>query len=232
MRQEQGPKSYKVGTQEWHDYLNACWEPGAQGKKNPLSEIFQFNQFKNKRCFVVAGGPSLREFDFSRLQKEYTIGINYISKVFHPWLLVSWDKVCYNWLKTQLIKSILVMVDVSNSNFERVFYVRSAGDYGSPTEVNRIFTGTHTGYAAINLAMALGFSPICLLGFDYGPDESGRYHVTDDWGQPKDIDQRLDRFRKEVDRYPEYIKDKQIINLNPGSELKAFPFMDINEVLK
>jgi hypothetical protein len=230
MRQEQGPKIYKVGTREWQEYLNACWQPGAQGKKNPLSEIFSFHHFFGNRCFVIAGGPSLRGFDFSRLQKEYTIGINYINKIFHPWLLVSWDKVCYDWLKTQLIKSILVMVDVSNSNFDRVFYVRSAGDYGNPTEINRIYIGTHTGYAAINLALALGFSPIYLLGFDYGPDENGNYHVTDDWGHPGDIDQRLERFKKEVDRYPEYTKGQEIINLGPTSALEGFQKMNFNEI--
>jgi hypothetical protein len=230
MRRE--PKSYRVGTAEWHEYINACWQPGPQGSKKPLSDILAYNQFKNEKCFVIAGGPSLRGFDFTRLKNEYTIGINYINKVFHPWMLISWDKVCYNWLKTQLIKSILVMVDVSNSNFDRCYYVRSAGDYGRPYEIDRIFIGTHTGYAAINLALALGFSSIYLLGFDYKPDESGNYHVTDDWGHPKDIDQRLNRFRKEIGRYPEYIKDKQIINLNPGSELKSFPFMGTREALK
>jgi hypothetical protein len=210
--------------------MNACWQPGPQGSKRPISEIFTFHQFQGKRCFVIAGGPSLRGFDFSQLEEEYTIGINKINQVFHPWILFSWDKVIYNWYQTQLIKSPVVMVDVSNSNFDRVFYVRSPGDYGVPTEINRIYIGNHTGYAAINLALALGFSPIYLLGFDYKPDKNKNYHVTDDWGHPKDIDNRLERFRKEVDRYPEYVKGQEIINLNPGSALKCFPKMNFEEM--
>lgn len=230
MRQERESKSYKVDTREWNKYINACWEPGPLGSKKPISEIFAFQQFKDSRCFIVAGGPSLRGFDFSKLKKEYTIGINFINKVFHPWMLISWDQVCYDWQKTQLNNSILVMVDVSNKNFDRCYYVRSAGEHGNPNEINRIFIGTHTGYAAINLALALGFSPIYLLGFDYGPDENGNYHVTDDWGHPEDIDQRLKRFKKEVDRYPEYVKDKKIINLSPISKLEAFQKMNFKEI--
>jgi hypothetical protein len=212
--------------------MDQCWQPGPNGSKKPLSDLFSFHQFIGKRCFVIAGGPSLRGFDFSQIQHEYTLGINKICQVFHPWLLVSWDRVCYNWYQTQLIKSPIVMVDLSNSNFDRVFYVRSASDFGNPIEINRIYIGTHTGYAAINLALALGFNPIYLLGFDYKSDGNGNYHVTDDWGHPTDIDNRLERFRKEIDQYPEYVKDTKIINLNSDSELKSFPFMSIDEVLK
>lgn len=229
MRQES--VNYKVGTAEWHEYMNICWEPGPRGSKRPLSDLFKFNQYEGSQCFVIAGGPSLRGFDFSKLRHEYTIGINKICQVFHPWILLSWDRVCYNWYQTQLIKSPIVMVDPSNSNFDRVFYVRSAGDFGTPTEINRIYIGTHTGYAAINLALALGFSPIYLLGFDYKPDSSGNYHVTDDWGHRKDVDETFKRFSAEVDRLPEYVKGRQIINLNPDSELKSFPIQDIESVL-
>lgn len=229
MKQE--PKSYKIGTDEWHQYMDACWQPGPQGSKKSISEIFTFHQFQGNRCFVIAGGPSLRGFDFSQLEGEYTIGINKINQIFHPWILFSWDNACYKWYQTQLVKSILVMVDPSNLNFDRCYYVRSAGDYGAPKEINRIYIGTHTGYAAINLALALGFSPIYLLGYDCKPDKSGNYHVTDNWGHPKDIDQRLERFRKEVDRYSEYVKEQKIINLNPGSALECFPKTYFEEIL-
>lgn len=228
MRQEL--TEYKVNSAEWHQYLEDCWQPGPRGSKKPLSEIFQFNQFQEKRCFVIGGGASLRGFDFYQLKNEYTIGINKINQVFHPWILFSWDKVIYDWYQTQLIRSIVVMVDVSNSIFDRVFYVRSAGDFGTPTQIDRIFIGTHTGYAAINLALALGFSTIYLLGFDYKPT-AGKYHVVDDWGQRPDIDQTFERFSKEVDRMPEYVKGRAIINLNPDSVLKAFAFDNIKNVI-
>lgn len=219
---------FKADTAEWHQYVNDCWQPGPRGSKKPISDIFRYNQFQGKRCFVIGGGASLRGFDFSQLKDEYTIGINKINQVFHPWVLFSWDRVIYNWYQTQLIKSIVVMVDVSNSIMDRVFFVRSAGSFGIPTEIDRIFIGTHTGYASINFAIALGFSPIYLLGFDYKPTE-GKYHVTDDWGHRRDINNTFVRFKKEINEYSKYVIN--IINLNPESELKTFPTMEIREVI-
>lgn len=223
-------KGYTMGTSEWNSYIESCWNPGTKGSKRPINELFNFGQFTGQRCFVVAGGPSLRGFDWSLLKKEFTIGINKICQVFTPSLLFSWDKVCYDWYQTQFINSPIVMVDPSNANYDKVFFVRSAGEFGNPTQINKIFIGTHTGYAAINLALALDFNPIYLLGFDYIPDSSNNYHVTDDWNHPPDIDQRLKRFRLEIDGYSEYAKN-EIVNLNPNSNLQTLPVADIKEII-
>src|SRR5947209_3772250 len=36
------------------------------------------NIHQNKRCFIIANGPSLKNVDFSLLKDEYTIGMNRI----------------------------------------------------------------------------------------------------------------------------------------------------------
>jgi hypothetical protein len=237
MRQESSkrhkPTEYKVGTQEWRHYLDECWQEGPHGSKKPLSHLFSFEQFKGNRCFIVAGGPSLRRVDLSKLEGQYTIGLNKACSIpgFNSWLLFTWDKVIYNWYQTQLIKCPVVVVDLDNQTRDRVFYVRSAGDYGMPTQIDRLYIGTHMGYVGINLAIALGFSPIYLLGYDF-KQMDGKYHATDDWGCKPDYDQNLKSFKEELSGIPEYLPESiEIINLNPESALDSFPFADLEEVI-
>jgi len=215
---------------ENQQYFDTLWQEGAKGNKKPLSQLFKFKQFAGNPCFIVGGGPSLRGFDFSLLKGKYTIGINFILKVFHPWLLMTWDKVCYDWLLYQFYTCPLVVVDVDNSYRDNCYYVRSAGRYGLPYSIDRIFIGEHMGYAAINLAIAMGFNPIYLLGFDY-ISINGNYHVTDDWGHARDADDKFLRFRKEIDQMSGYLNGNSIINLSPMSALASFPKKGIEEVI-
>ena len=50
--------------------------------------ISKFKKIKEevagKRCFIVGAGPSLDGFDFSLLEGEVTIGLNFMSVFFEP----------------------------------------------------------------------------------------------------------------------------------------------------
>lgn len=200
------------------------------GTKRKLSEILGVNDWKGRRCFVIGGGASLRDFDFSLIENELTIGVNKIYRVFEPTILFFADRIMYDEIMPLKMKSIKVAVDYTNACFDGVYYVRSAGTKGVGMDIDNLYTGNNSGFGALNLALVLGAEPIYLLGFDYIPID-GKYHVTDDWGkiQDSEFQDLLDTFKQEFQVISEHI-DMKVINLSPKSTLKCWPKMRIEEV--
>lgn len=210
----------------WAEYQQAIWrEP--LGSKKLLSQKYRFNQFQGKRCFVIGGGPSLRGFDFDKLRDEFSIGVNKIGAVFQPTITFACDIVLLPFIRENATaKTTIVFCDRDNHQLNDLYYVRDRGLHGVPNSIDFIFSGNNSGYAAVNLAVAMGFDPIYLLGFDFALDPEGRDHVTDDWGIPGTPqsykNDYLDKFRLEFEEMKHYI-NRKIINLNMESNLQAFP---------
>ena len=54
-------------------------------KKSNYADVFYKNsafkgKYKNKRCFILGNGPSLKQLDFSILKDEYTFTVNQLFK--------------------------------------------------------------------------------------------------------------------------------------------------------
>jgi hypothetical protein len=218
-----------------------------QGSDRPetraLAEL-KDGAWKGRRCFIVAGGRSLRGFDFSRLRGERTIAINKaLLEVPFADVLFGMDYQFLEWilrgdLGEDYRRAFLrftgekIWLNLTGTSYPYPRDVRvllGAGEIGwTKTLEAGLYHGNNSGYGAINLALLLGADPIYLLGYDM--KEPGHYHS----GYPtKTPTASIQTFRESIEAGArELTADApRIINLNPKSGLRCFPFGSIKKVL-
>lgn len=221
-------------------FFQTRWSSGASSNsKKPISDLLDAGQWAGRRCFIIGGGPSLKDFDFSLLENELTIGINRAYEKFSPvspTILYSMDTRFYRWCcggdygeeaKRKFVdfSGIRLWCDLGNFPFENLYYIRSRGRYGTPVSLGGIFHGNNSGYGAIQVALALGAAPIYLLGFDLKHEADGRSHWHS--GHPeKQTPQMIQCFHEGFKQLSFGFSDR-IVNLNYDSAVKVFPFGDL-----
>lgn len=205
--------------------------------------------WKGERCFVVGGGPSLINFDWELLRDAgRIIAVNRaIEKV--PWadMMFSMDSRLYQWyherrleMKPEALQAYdnfegyKVWLDSHCYQFRPdIYMVRFLGKSGVSLSLQRgIYSGGNSGYSAMMLAVVMGCNPIILLGFDMGHD-NGRSHFHD--GYPVRSCNPLTRswiqgFDEAAPRLQE--TGVQVINANPHSNIRCFPFGNIMRIRK
>jgi hypothetical protein len=193
----------------------------------------------------VAGGPSLKDFNYERLRGEKTIAIN-VAYMKVPWAdaLFMMDSRLYRWITVENrlgeeakknfceFKGYKVFLDILNRHYPDMLYVRSCGRAGLSSSIERgLCHGNNTGVGALNLAVCLGANPIYLLGYDM-KHNNGQAH----WHNYYPVVHKepiVKTFIGDFEIIAPIVKEKniQVINLNPDSALRCFPFGDINQVL-
>lgn len=210
----------------------------------------QTRMWAGQRCFIVAGGPSLIGFDFNKLQGERVIAINkaFVDIPFAD-IQLSMDKQFYFWLtdpkkaNVEMQEAIVKWPDFQGHKvwvkmpgvdvLKGVECVKFAGNEGLSTSLeDGIYAGSNSGYAAINLAVALGANPIYLLGYDMKHDAKGRSHYHGGYTKPQKTNQ-LHLFSKKFPKLAEDARKRgiKIVNLNRRSALNCFEFGDVDGVL-
>lgn len=221
-----------------------------------LYDVLPDNAWHGKPCFIVGGGPSLKDFDWQLLKGRRTIGVNRAFEKFDPTIIFSMDTRFLNWMvqgeyarsmadgaamhekfkKSRAYKVWLATYTLSLPKEFFIVKVRINYDYGIKAFTYKmtdgIGHGNNSGYAALNLAVCLGADPIYLLGFDC-KHENGRSH----WHAGHPIPQApgtATEFIKFFERAAAMIRPKNIrvINLNPNSALKCFLRQPYEEVLQ
>ena len=221
-------------------FFNEQWNSGINGQKRLATDVLRTDMWKGKRCFVVGGGPSLKGFNFSMLDNEYSIAINRAYEYYNADILFAMDGRFYNWTmqnkygkaarkKFLEFNGVKFWLDISNLNIHNVFYMKAIGRTGiSYILEHGLFHGNNSGYGAFNLAIALGASPIYLLGFDMHFDNKGNGHFHD--GHPVPFKEAMMKsfpttFRKVAGDVK--AKGIKVINCNPKSGLKCFEFGEL-----
>jgi hypothetical protein len=225
---------YYISVPDWDNYIYRKWRDGPRGNKKPITDLYRYNQFKGKKCFILAGGPSLIGFDFSQLRGQFTIGINRVCEIYWPTLIYLADpSILLNRVKNFRKNSNIIILDLINGDYDDCYYVLSSGEHGYPHTLAHIYGGILSSYGALNLAIALGFSDINLLGYDF-QYQDGKSHFLPSWTAPRNYENYgLVRGKRELEDFSLLAAGKvKIFNLNPGSALKAFPFKNINEALR
>ena len=189
--------------------------------------------------YCVAGGPSLRGFDFSRLRGRRCVAVNRSFEVV-PWAeaVFFMDLRFWNWYARQLLETVpescrivTAAAGVDHPRVER-FVARAAG--GLETQYGFLRHGNSSGYAAVNLAYHLGARLVFLLGYDMRPDPaSGRTHWHDGYPVP----QRPDAFQRMLRHWQSLESAARraglyVANATPGSAIASFPFADPDEALE
>ena len=204
-----------------------------------LADEIPDRPWAGQRCWIIGGGKSLKGFDFEKLRGENIIAINRAVEVV-PFaeIFFSLDSRLYGWYKRRnkempesahdafaSFRGLRVWVESDGATFENdVLLVKFAGKYGlSDSLRDGVYTCGNSGYAAVNLAVGLGATTIHLLGFDM---DKGNFHS----GYPSpgaDPETRgwIEGFNALAPKLA--AAGIQVINMNPKSKLKCFPFGEI-----
>ena len=162
-----------------------------------LQEILPTNSWANEECFIIGGGPSLKDFPFMTLMDKKVIAINRsFEKTPFANIMVSASAQFYHWLKNgklgwntleayKKFKGLKVWVDSQQyEGFEfgeEIIFTQYKSEEGISFSLeDGLCTGVNnSGYTALNLALALGANPIYLLGFDFYYEKEKAHHYEE-----------------------------------------------------
>jgi len=216
---------------------------------------------EKKEIFVIGGGPSLTNFNFSKLKDKDTITVNksifdvpspnYFISVDYTFLKKIQDrKTLFDSIKTTKIfvadfhftylqEKNGQIVDIRNNlvyklnDFDVIIKAKSAEGIGYT--YNDFRTGLNTGYCALQLAIILGYKKIYLLGIDLNQQQITHYHGG--YGERYDkfnakIPNYLNRFKRGLKQIKQDGKGIEVISLSSVSRLNIdIPYQDINTLL-
>jgi hypothetical protein len=215
-----------------------------------LKDSMSTGAWKDQRCFIIGGGPSLKGFDFSKLQGERVIVVNK-SFLYTPFADIQFgmDEQLIGWLTDEQkggkmmeeareawvnFKGKKVWVQIPGKVYNaQVELVKLAGHDGLAESLEKgLYDGSNSGYGAINLATALGANPIYLLGFDMKHEADGTTHFHGGYPRPQ-AEKQLKMFASKFTLLANLAQQRgiKIVNLNRQSALSCFEFGDIDAVL-
>lgn len=182
-----------------------------------------------RSIFIVGGGPSAREFDFSALAGECVLAVN--SAIFNIPQAAGVVSIDRNWI-TDNIASLV-------SYRGEWFLLARVGDvlpyahgrqrcahFTAEPNLSESWTAVHTmgcsGYAALNIAYLMRPKYIGLIGFDY--DGSGK-HWFDNETKRKNKSETWDQWAASFDSTVPQLQAAgiEVINYSDHSKITAFP---------
>jgi len=199
----------------------------------PLETQIRAVDYEHK-AYIVGGGPSLRGFDWNKLNDKFVVAINRAYEVLPNAQILYftdkdyWERHCQNMRKHggHLVRGVLN--PTRDATEKDIHYYHLTGSSGYETGKGRLRHGSNSTYAAINLLAAhLGFKTIYLLGIDMKWGQKG-VRTTSHW---HDGHKRIDPesgYLKMMNNYKSLVEPLSkagvtVINGNPNSALKVFP---------
>ena len=205
------------------------------------------NQYLRQECFIVGSGPSLTGFDFNRLRGRLCISCNREFE-FVPWSVanVAMDIGYYHWIHEDGIpfhvrhawacySGLKVWLEIVRDYPFRdgIYTVKALRDMGLSESLHQgLYHGCNSGHVALQLAIVLGCSPIYLLGFDMGySGDQVRHYPSSKCPSDEIYRDFIPPFNVLGQKLKFIGQSERVLNLNPVSGLRCFPFADIDEVL-
>jgi len=151
------------------------------------------NAYQGRRCFIIGNGPSLRQTDLSRLEGEFTFGMNRIYLMFPELGFTTSCLVVVNELVIGQSAAEMMALTMPKFITWRARRYTPAGsrfrqdastmyldtDFTGPENFSgeatrRLFEGFTVTYAAMQLAFFMGFQQAILVGVDHNYVTQGR----------------------------------------------------------
>lgn len=192
--------------------------------------------FDRDEVAVVCGGPSLKDFDWSRLEGRSVIAVNRAWEVLpEADVIFSIDNRLYDRIKGvpafRTHPGRKVWLDRVGFQYERgvdrVRCVEGLPRLGPSCHLERgISHGENSGFAAMCLAIACGAERVYMLGLDMN-DDGGWWHdgYPNGWG-PDAAKMQIFRSYFEWAATFERIRDL-VVNCNPESGVRGFSFGEL-----
>jgi len=191
-----------------------------------MAANFLKNFFKDDEVFVIGSGPSLKGFDFSRLDKYKTIAVNRAILYVKPDLAVYVDRKL-----SKFFLDINPECPVITSNFagapKKHFQVK-VDKRNIPSPNKNSFTKLYGFCSSLSVAVSAALVADAKRVYILGLDLYGNYFFNEPGPTKRELDNQLKFF------YPfkNYPLSERVINLNPDSRVEVFKKQNINEVLK
>lgn len=149
------------------------------------------DRFEGQRCFIVGNGPSLRKTDLSKLDGEFTLGMNRIYLAFDEYDFKTSCLVAVNDLVLEQCHQDMQALTLPRFITWRARKYFKGGedtlfldtDYTLPEDFNgdatgRLFEGFTVTYVCLQLAYFMGFSEAILIGVDHNFVTQGPANAT------------------------------------------------------
>ena len=193
--------------------------------------------WQGKTVILIGGGPSLRTFNFLRLKRQRMNGVivvainDAVKRAPFSNVVISIDSL---WLgrRFHVLRAFrgekIAVVDGSRTIFRPGirYFVRSQ-EARLSEDMGVICAGENSGFAALGMSLMRGASKIFMLGFDMnGP---GHFHAGYEWKCPHGVAD----YPRWVGYFPVLAEaaakqGTSIINCNPDSAVRCFPFGSID----
>jgi hypothetical protein len=148
------------------------------------------NAYAGKRCFIIGNGPSLNNTDLSKLQGEFTFGMNRIFLMFPELGFQTTFLVSVNDLVIEQSADDIRQLEIPKfiswrsrrhlEPAEDIFYLYSTytGKKFSRNAAKRLWEGATVTYISMQLAYYMGFSTVILIGVDHSFTTKGKPNET------------------------------------------------------
>lgn len=181
-----------------------------------------------RKCLIIGGGLSVKDFDFTGLDNVVKICINNAFANTKIDYLVYNDNAFVRWWKANSIPEGIKVIGEANNPYPKTDYYFRNENIGCVSRDN-------TGLKAIMIAKKImNFDEIYLIGFDfhtkeingkkqshfYG-DEYGENKKYPEFQQVQDHYKHLPKMLEQFDRFPDM---QGIYNCNEDSSLKKYPY--------
>ena len=209
-----------------------------------LVDVLPDGTWKDQRCFIIGGGSSLKDFDFSKLKGENVIGVNRAFEKVDCTINFAMDYHLHKWItsgrlgpeardKFENYKGYPVWLDSVGYDYPKGIFIVAGSNkrFLTTSMAEGIGGASNSGYGALNLAVCLGANPIYLLGFDmYGA--AGRQAWWHDGYPDKRDDKIYGVFINDFKMILGELRKREIrvVNLNPKSALKCFDFGKLEDL--
>ncbi len=186
------------------------------------------------RCFILGGGPSLKDVDLSLIKNEYVIAVNEAHRLgtwIKIWMFCDGDIFKNHREDIEKWPNRIVSCSKATQHHKKIEYYQRCKKHMICFEPGKLAFPSgmaNSGATAINLAIREGFDNIVLLGFDM-KTVNGKHHYHDYYKkQPRD-----DAYSRFMLHFEAIAKetDVTILNANPDSALNCFPKVELKDIL-
>ena len=175
-------------------------------RRESRERMFEFkDRHRGERCFIVGNGPSLKHTDLTRLQNEFTFGMNRIYLVFPELGFNTTYFVSINDLVIEQCAAEIAALPVpkfiawhANRHFQRFpedmifLHTTYTGPQFAYDMTRRVWEGATVTNVSLQLAYYMGFEQVILIGVDHNFTSKGDANktVVSDGDDPNHSDPR------------------------------------------
>lgn len=207
----------------------------SQPKATNNSETGETKQIWNDEVvYIIGGGPSLKHFDWSRLEGKKVIAINRAFEVLPNADVLYWtDSRFYKWYRKEINKfpGLKITCRSFHDKPSDVVLLKANNAIKMDIRPGFISHGNNSGYGAINLAVKLGAKKIYLLGYDMKSNTNDS-HWHSGYSSKHNHNIYI-KMMKHFDSVPEQLKKLNItcFNANIKSELTTFRKCTVDDAI-